>query len=129
MTAGAAHAQQIRQQQCQEEEQMTPYGTRDLSEDWEFKILRSMSGEFAKPERLAQILEQEARAGWLMVEKFDNHRIRLKRRSEARKDDRLLGFDPYRSYVGATETKVVLTIVAVSLAVMGAFVLLAILLS
>lgn len=129
MTAGAAHAQQVRQQQCQEEEQMTPYGARDLAEDWEFKILRSLSGEFRKPERLAQILEQEARAGWLLVEKFDNQRIRLKRRSEARKDDHLLDFDPYRSYVGVTETKLVLVVVAVTVAVMGGILLLVTLLA
>ena len=108
---------------------MTPYDAADLAGDWEFKILRSMSGEFRKPERLAQILEKEAQAGWVLVEKFDNHRVRLKRRPEARKNDRQLDFDPYRSYVGATETKVVIAVVAITVATIFTFALLASLLS
>jgi hypothetical protein len=127
MAAGAAHAQQVQRQGCEEEEQMTPYDSRNLAEDWEFKILRSLSGEFRKPERLAQILEQEAKAGWILVEKFDNQRVRLKRRAEARKFDRQLDFDAYRSYVGATKTNVAILVVAMVFAAVLAVALLSLL--
>jgi hypothetical protein len=122
MSAGAAHAEQQRREH-EEEQEMTPYSPSDLADDWEFKILRSASGDFRKPERLAEILEQESKAGWVLVEKFDNRRIRLKRRAEARKDDRSLGFDPYRSYVGTSEGALVAIIVCVTLAIGLGFVL------
>ena len=122
--AAAANAQRVRQMQC-EEEQMTPYEPRDLAEDWEFKILRSATGGFRKPERLARILDEEARAGWMLVEKFDNQRVRLKRRAEARKNDRQLDFDPYRSHVGTSEGQVVAVAIAIAFALVFTFVLLA----
>lgn len=84
---------------------MTAYQPQDLSGDWEFKILRSVSGAFGKPEKLREALEQETKAGWVLVEKFDNHRIRLKRPTSARHGDGALGFDPYRTYVGMAEGK------------------------
>lgn len=58
---------------------MTGYTGTDLSEGWEFKILRSATGAFRKPNLLRQILDEESRAGWVLVEKFDSQRIRLKR--------------------------------------------------
>jgi hypothetical protein len=112
--AGAA-AEQQRQQA--EEEEMTPYTHKDLTEDWEFKILRSLSNAFRKPERLAEILEEEGKAGWILVEKFDNRRIRLKRRAKCRKDDRTLDFDSYRSYVGSSEGAVAAIVAGVCVAV------------
>lgn len=45
-----------------EEEDMA-YTQEDLSNDWEFKIVRSESGAFRKPEVLKKLLEEEARAG------------------------------------------------------------------
>ena len=96
---------------------MTHYTSKDLSEDWEFKILRSMSSEFRKPERLAAILEQEGKAGWTLVEKLDNCRIRLKRRAECQKDDRSLDFDPYRSYAGSSQGAVAAIVVGLILAI------------
>ena len=58
---------------------MTPYQPQDLNDGWEFKILRSLTGAFGKPEKLREFLDEEAKAGWVLVEKFDNNRIRLKR--------------------------------------------------
>ncbi len=86
-----------------EEETLTTYSDKDLAQDWQFKILRSASGVFKKPEQLQEVLEEEARAGWLLVEKFDDHRIRLKRHAEASKNDRHAGFDPWRSSIGASQ--------------------------
>jgi hypothetical protein len=86
-----------------EEEKMTGYSNEDLEGDWEFKILRANSAAFRKPEDFRKVLEEEARAGWELVEKFDNSRIRFKRRvSSRRHDEQLLssGVDPYRVQYG-----------------------------
>ena len=91
---------------------MTSYQPQDLSGDWEFKILRSVTSAFRKPEKLQEALDQEARAGWTLVEKFDNGRIRLKRPASARSGDAALGFDPYRTFVGTSEIKFSLLLVA-----------------
>jgi hypothetical protein len=103
--ASAAAAAAIHRQREQEEEEMTPYQPADLSENWEFKILRSNMAAFRKPERLAAVLEEEAKAGWVLVEKFDDSRIRLKRPASARASDDVIGFDPYRTYVGMSPGK------------------------
>ncbi len=81
---------------------MTGYTTDDLS-GWEFKIMRSTFGAFRDPAKVRQLLEQESRAGWELVEKFDDSRIRLKRRVEKRRDDAALGSDPYRTTFGAPQ--------------------------
>ena len=81
---------------------MTPYSSAALAEDWEFKILRSCQGHFRDPAKLSQCLAEEARAGWVLVEKFDDSRIRLKRQASARGKDSSLDFDPYRIHVGLT---------------------------
>ena len=59
---------------------MTGYRTGELAQDYEFKILRSATGAFRRPERLHQILDEEAGCGWTLVERFDDSRLRLKRR-------------------------------------------------
>ena len=84
---------------------MTPYSDRELADGWEFKILRSASGVFEKPERMREILEEESRAGWILVEKFDRNRVRLKRPCQAGTDDRYLDFDVWRTQIGASQTK------------------------
>ena len=119
-TDGASAAAEAHRQHCEEEEQLTPYSQKDLAEDWEFKILRSATNGFKKPENLRMILDEEARAGWVLVEKFDNGRIRLKRPAAARENDRSLGFDPYRTYTGATPERMALIIVPIIIAVVAA---------
>ena len=96
---------------------MTSYRPEDLSQDWEFKMLRSATGAFGSPERLHRFLEEEARAGWVLVEKFDNSRLRLKRPASAREWDGKLHIDPYRTYVGASPNQVATLIIAAILAV------------
>ena len=101
---------------------MTPYSDKDLADDWEFKFLRSATGAFRKPEFMQESLDEEAQAGWQFVEKFDNSRIRLKRPAYAKKNDRNLEFDPYRTQVGVTEgrmTVVVLFGVVFAVMVLG----------
>lgn len=80
-----------------EEQEMTKYSDQELAEGWEFKIVRSPTGAFRKPEVFQELCEEEARAGWVMVEKFDNSRVRFKRPVAARRNDRHLEFDAYRT--------------------------------
>jgi len=94
-----------------EEEQMTKYTATDLADGWEFKILRSATGAFKKPEVLSRILEEERRAGWVMIEKFDSQRVRLKRPAAAKSGDSARGFDAYRTAVGMSEGVLTLIIV------------------
>jgi hypothetical protein len=88
---------------AEEEEDMAKYTQDDLNNDWEFKIVRSESGAFRKPEVLRKLIEEEARAGWVMLEKFDDRRIRFKRPRRARTRDALLppDVDAYRTRYGA----------------------------
>jgi len=98
----AAAAQQRRLRERAEEEEMAYYGAEDLANDYEFKIVRANTTAFRNPKALNQLLDQEARAGWTMVEKFDDSRVRFKRPRQARLDDAKLppGADPYRTNYG-----------------------------
>jgi hypothetical protein len=100
--AAAAAAARMRE----EEETLTTYHKDDL-EGWEFKIVRSNTRYFKKPENLRQVCEDEAKAGWEMVEKFDDTRIRFKQN-----DQYLQGIDPYRTHVGIGNAQLGLTITA-----------------
>ncbi len=55
---------------------------------------------FRKPEVLRQALEEEGRAGWTLVEKFDDARLRFKRPASTKQNDSNLTIDPYRSVYG-----------------------------
>jgi hypothetical protein len=112
--AAAAEAARLRNQ---EEEEMTQYSEKELAEGWEFKILRSNLNAFRKPENLQRYLEEEGRAGWVLVEKFDDGRIRLKRPAGVQRADAPLNFDPYRTQVGTSSTTIVLVVVGVVLGV------------
>ena len=70
------------------------------ADDWEFKMLRSATAKFRDPAWLRTILEEEARAGWTLVEKFDDARLRLKRPASARAGDAALPLDAGRTWVG-----------------------------
>ncbi len=66
---------------------------------WEYKIVRARNGEFGDREHLRALLRQEGRAGWTMIEKYDDYQVRFKRPCSAREwDDQLPpGVDPYRT--------------------------------
>lgn len=105
MSGGAAYAAAAAtaadaERQRQEEEEMTNYTNTDLQEDWEFKILRSNTTAFKKPHVLQIVCAEEAQAGWQLVEKFDNQRLRFKRRISERAKDASLEIDPYRTMYG-----------------------------
>jgi len=101
----AAHAAKEKRKKREEEEEMTRYKRDELENEWEFKIVRSATGAFNKREKIEQIKAEEAQSGWVMVEKFDEHRIRFKRPLSAQKKDELLPYhvDPYRTTYGVSE--------------------------
>lgn len=66
----------------------------------EYKIVQSTTPHFAKPEQLSRVLSEEAQAGWQLVEKFDNFKIRLQRDVSHREHDSSRNIDPYRCHVG-----------------------------
>jgi hypothetical protein len=104
--AGAAAAAAAAQRAMEEEEeQMTPYSREELEQDWEFKIVRANTGVFGRPAVFNKLIEEEARAGWVLVEKFDNSRVRFKRPRSARLGDAQLpnNVDPYRTRYGMSE--------------------------
>ena len=108
-----------------EEENMTKYNSDDLN-GWEFKIVRSDLGRFKKREIVQTLCDQEAKAGWEMVEKFDNNRIRFKRRVEKRAQDQHLDFDPYRTSMSSISGGMVALIIGLIALLLGVGVFLAI---
>ncbi|HDL04649.1 MAG TPA: hypothetical protein ENH25_11025 [candidate division Zixibacteria bacterium] len=116
--AAAAHAAKMRD----EEENMTGYNKEDLN-GWEFKIVRSSMGTFSNYEKVQEVCRQEAKAGWELVEKFDQYRLRFKRRTDMRSKDQFLDIDPYRTNVGGGG-KTVGIIVGLSIFFLGAFIFL-----
>ena len=97
----AKKARERREAEQQEEDQLTKYSSDDL-EKYEFKIVRSQWGKFKDLETVQKLCSEEAKAGWEMVEKFDNHRIRFKRNKSMRSSDALQSIDPYRTAYDTT---------------------------
>jgi len=118
-TAGAAAAAAKRRQD-QEEEEMTAYSPEDLNK-YEFKIVRANWGVFGNLVKFNQLLQEEALAGWELVEKFDNERVRFRRPISARERDRQLptGVDPYRTHYGMPPLLFALLLVFIVLAGLG----------
>ena len=95
----ALAAAAARRREEEEEEEMTTYDNQDLN-GWEFKIVRSAFGRFSNYQAVQKISQEEAESGWELVEKFDNSRLRFKRRVERRSNDHLARLDPYRTSPG-----------------------------
>lgn len=109
----AAVGSQIQRLKEKEEVMMTPYTPEELQQDWEFKILRAQLGEFGNSEKRQDILNEEARAGWQLVEIFDWSRMRLKRPKSAKEHDRELDFDPYRTIAPLRPTALVASVLVI----------------
>ncbi|NJR51753.1 MAG: hypothetical protein HC780_21390 [Leptolyngbyaceae cyanobacterium CSU_1_3] len=111
------------QQACEEEEEtLTPYESNDTVRStfpqkknglgkppkdprlvgWEFKIVRSQRDTFRDSAMLKHLCEEEAQAGWILLEKLDDRRIRFKRPIALREivNSEMLAIDPYRSHYG-----------------------------
>jgi hypothetical protein len=122
-SAAAAAAAARKRREEEEEEKLTQYDGDDM-EKYEFKIMRSSLGKFGKYETLKRVCEQEAKAGWEMVEKFDQYRVRFRRNIDNRANDRHLDFDPYRTGIGGGSGARVAIIIAISgLVALGAVLL------
>jgi hypothetical protein len=111
-----------------EEEDMTRYNNNNL-DGWEFKIVRSFTGSFKSHTDVQKVIEEESKAGWQFLEKFDNYRMRFKRRIEKRSGDQFLDIDPYRTQVGIGSGSLGAVIIAITLFIIGLLVLLAILIN
>ncbi|MEN8242108.1 MAG: hypothetical protein ABFS17_09320 [Chloroflexota bacterium] len=118
----AAHAARQRSLQRQrdekEEVEMTSYTKDDLDSNWEFKIVRSESGAFRRPQTFQQLLEEEEISGWEMIEKLDDRRVRFKRCKDLRSRDGMLppGIDPYRSHFGGANRSLVMVLIGLATA-------------
>jgi len=89
---------------------------------YEYKIIRSATAAFKRPEKFRAMLDEEARAGWELFEVFDHCRVRLRRSVACRQRDAELSQDPYRTRFGTSEGKVALWIVVVVVVAIAAFV-------
>jgi hypothetical protein len=116
VTGSAASAAAVRKQRQREEEEMTSYSPEDLNQ-YEFKIVRANWGVFKDPIKLDQLRQEEAGAGWELVEKFDNQRVRFKRPVSVRQSDNQLppGINPYRSHFGMSTLLYTLLLVGITL--------------
>jgi len=70
--------------------------------DLEYKVIHTQTPLFSDTARMHEILEQEARAGWQLLEKENNFRIKLHRNISHRENDKNLDFDAYRTSVGVS---------------------------
>jgi hypothetical protein len=89
--------------QVESEETALPYTPGELTDDWEFKMIRSNLGLFGGREFRERILAEEHRAGWVLVEKFDDHQMRLKRLRKFHPEPEGEDYDPYRVIVDGPE--------------------------
>ncbi|MCT7948579.1 hypothetical protein NG798_02125 [Ancylothrix sp. C2] len=82
-------------------------GGRDMAKDprlngWEYKIVRSSSDLFRDANVFQKLCEEEAQAGWILLEKLDDRRVRFKRPLAMRDiiKGEFISFDPYRTHYG-----------------------------
>ncbi len=71
---------------------------------WEFKIVRANRNLFGDPAVLQCLCKEEAEAGWIMLEKLDDRRVRFKRPIALREviKSEFLKYDPYRCHYGSS---------------------------
>ncbi|MBC6480627.1 MAG: hypothetical protein GDA56_25535 [Hormoscilla sp. GM7CHS1pb] len=78
-----------------------PY-TAPQTGDWEYKIVRASSDLFRDPKVFRKLCREEEYAGWVLLEKLDNQRVRFQR-SRASRQPIAPGprpIDPYRCHYG-----------------------------
>ena len=68
----------------------------------EYKIIQSQTPLFSDTAKMHEVLDEEARAGWQLLEKEDNFRLKLQRNISHRSNDKNLEIDAYRSTVGVS---------------------------
>ncbi|MBN1964461.1 MAG: hypothetical protein JW910_07430 [Anaerolineae bacterium] len=114
----AASAAAAAEAERQLEEEMLGYGEDEITGEWEFKIVRSTMGAFDNRKTFARLVAAEAEAGWELLEKLDDKRVRFKRHTSARLKDYLLpdDVDPYRTAFGMGESTLVWIVLGLTLA-------------
>src|SRR5205085_2648363 len=92
--AAAQHqaAERERARRREEEEVMTGYTPADLGGDWQFKIVK---GTFKTPRQIEAVQQEQAEYGWVLVEIFDQNRIRFKRPAGEAQKDQFREGNPY----------------------------------
>jgi len=112
----------LERQREEEEEILTPYDSKEtypLAESsqpngstaapkdlrlagWEFKIVRANRDLFRDPNVFRQLCDEEGQAGWILLEKLDDRRVRFKRPLALRDiiQAEFLPNDPYRTLYG-----------------------------
>jgi hypothetical protein len=115
--AAGAHAAAERARRLHEEEEvLTSYSPEELSGDWQFKIVR---GTFRTRPQIEDVVREQAEFGWILVEVFDQGRIRFKRRGSEASQDAFREGNPYTTVSRVsgpgcgTTTALLLAVVAV----------------
>ena len=93
----------------------------------EFKTMQAQTPMFADTKKLQEVLAVEAKAGWDLLEKEDNYRIKLQRDISHRENDKNLDTDPYITTVGVSSVltyglTAIVTIVIVSIILYAALI-------
>ncbi len=70
---------------------------------WEFKIVRANRDLFRRADVFQRLCKEEGEAGWILLEKLDDRRVRFKRPIALRDivNPDYLSQDPYRSHYGS----------------------------
>lgn len=70
--------------------------------DWEYKIVRASSDLFRDPKVFRKLCVEENQAGWILLEKLDNQRVRFQRSRASREaiEPSSRPIDPYRCHYG-----------------------------
>ena len=114
--------EQMRRRKEDEEELMSGYSPQDMRDNWQFKIVR---GTFKTAAQIEAVVQEQAEFGWLLVEIFDQNRIRFKRpASEVDKDAYREG-NPYATTSKASGPGCATTLGAVAVLGLGGWILFA----
>ena len=70
----------------------------------EYKVIQSQTPTFRDTAKMHEILDEEAKAGWRLLAKEDNYRLKLQRDISNRANDAGLDLDAYRTTVGVSST-------------------------
>ncbi len=88
-------------------------------EDWEYKIVQVRGGGFRSLKAIQYVCQQEAKFGWVLLEKMDDNRLRLKRSVSWRAKDGLLKQNPYRTDYGVSGDFMMFLSIVATLMILG----------
>lgn len=88
----------------------------------EYKVITSNTPAFGNPDKLKQLLAEEAGAGWDLEEVIDANKIRVSRDKSARANDASCKINPYRIDVGMNNLVYMAIAAAVTIAVIYAII-------